>query len=62
MLFIHTGKYTKYMIIEDINTKIERVLSEGFPLEIMACVQLEVQFLFALKDRFAIEYFQKTFF
>ena len=30
MLFIHTGKYTKYMIIEDINTKIERVLSDEF--------------------------------
>ena len=43
------------MIIEDINTKIERVLSEGFPLEIMACVQLEVQFLFALKTFFLIK-------
>ena len=30
MLFIHAGKYTKYMINEDMYTKIERVLSDGF--------------------------------
>ena len=30
MLFIHAGKYTKYMINKDMYTKIERVLSDGF--------------------------------